>query len=192
MAEAKAEAKKTTLMTYLLGEGEKRKLSPGLANAVKVIAVGTTLYNIWAVIGYPEPILHRAIGFSLFFALTFMMYTTPGSRARATLPWYDWVLAGLSLVVGIYIGANLDRLVSRYAFADVVTPADMAFGILTMVLLCEGTRRIIGPWLSLLAVIAIAYALLGQFIPGPFGHSGFTMVSIVDELFLTTDGIWSR
>ena len=183
---------KATLTTYLMGEGKRRSLSPLQTNVVRVIAVGTTLYNIWSAVGYPEPILHRAVSFSLFFALIFMVYTAPGSRSLDTPPWYDWVLVGLSLAVGVYIGANLDRLVSRYPFSDVVTATDVAFGIATMVLLCEGTRRIIGPWLSILSLIAVLYALLGQFIPGPFGHSGFSTAAIIDELFLTTDGIWGQ
>lgn len=183
---------KVNIVEYIMGEGEKRKLPPGLAKLVKTIAIVTTLYNLWSVIGFPTPILHRGITFSLFFALTFMIYTAPGSKSKNYIPWYDWVFVGLSMTVGIYIVANLNRLVTRFPFSDVVTGFDILMGIITMILLLEGTRRIIGPWLSILSILSLLYALYGNVIPGLFGHNGFSISSIIDELFLTTDGIWGQ
>lgn len=183
---------KPTLSDYIVGDGEKRNLPPHLKNLVKWIAIITTLYNLWAVFGYPEPILHRGLSFGLFSALTFLIYTSPGTRIKDYVPWYDWVLAALSVAVSVYIFLQLDRLVVRYPFSDPVSSFDMFFGIATVLLLLEGTRRIIGPWLSILCLLSVAYVFWGEYIPGLFGHSGFTFKALVDELFLTTDGIWGQ
>jgi TRAP transporter 4TM/12TM fusion protein len=172
-----------------MGEGEKRKLSPNLSGFVKWAAISTTLYNMWAVFGYPEAIMHRGIGLGLFFALTFLLYTMPGAKTGKYVPWYDWILAVLSVSVSIYIFINLERLITRYPFVDKVYTGDIFFGILTVLLLMEGTRRVTGPWLSLLSVLAVAYAVWGQHIPGLFGHNGFSVKNIIEELFLTTHGI---
>lgn len=183
---------KTIFSQYIMGEGEKRKLPANIAQLVKWVAILTTLYNIWAVFGYPEVILHRGISLGIFFGLAFIVYTMPGTSTKNRVPWYDWILAGLSVAVAFYIAANLDRLVARYAFSDAVTGLDLIFGIITIILMLEGSRRIIGPWLSILSIVSILYALLGNYIPGMFGHNGFSITSIVDELFLTTDGIFGQ
>lgn len=182
--------KKSWFSRYVMGDGEKRKLPKNLALVVKWVAILTTLYNMWAVFGYPEPILHRGISLGIFYGLVFLFYTMPGTNTKTRVPWYDWVLVGLSAAVAVYIAFNLNRLVTRYPFADAVTGPDLFFGIVTIVLLLEGVRRVIGPWLSILSILSILYALLGQYIPGMFGHSGFSVKAIVDELFLTTDGIF--
>jgi TRAP transporter 4TM/12TM fusion protein len=182
--------KKAGLYRYIMGEGEKRQLPPNLAGLVKWAAIFTTLYNMWAVFGYPLTILHLSICFGLFFALAFLLYTMPGTKTGKYVPWYDWALALLSLSVSVYIFTNLERLITRYPFVDNVYTADIFFGILTIILLLEGARRVIGPWLSLLCLLLIAYALGGQYIPGLFGHNGFSVKTIIDHLFLTTNGIW--
>ena len=181
---------RSVFRSYIWGEGRRRQLSPRLATLVHLIAIVTTLYNLWAVIGYPEPILHRAVGFSAFFALTFLIYSPPGVGAQRWIPWYDWVLAILSVGVGAYVTIELDRLVQRYAFLDPVTSGDFAVGAICLLLLLEGCRRIIGPWLPVLALLCVAYTAFGQHIPGLFGHNSFSVEDVIDQLFLTTDGVW--
>lgn len=179
-----------SLYRRLMGQGERRKLPPGTAGFVLWLAMGTAVYNLWAVFAYPEAVLHRGLNFGLFFALIFLLHTTPGGRSRERVPWWDWLLAALAAAVSLYIWANLERFVTRFPFVEPLLPADVFFGLLAVVLLLEGTRRLTGPWLSLLCVCAVVYALIGRHIPGLFGHGGFSLQSIVDELFMTTDGIW--
>jgi TRAP transporter 4TM/12TM fusion protein len=121
-----------------------------------------------------------------------MTYTMPGTDTRNSIPWYDWVLALLSITVSLYIFLNLDRLVHRFVFVDTVYTLDIIMGILTILLLLEGTRRVIGPWLSLLSIISLGYLWAGPYITGRFGHKGFSGAHIIEELFLTTDGIWGN
>ena len=175
---------------YLWGEGEKRTLSGGSAYLYKIAAIITALYIFWSILAYPEPLLHRSLCFGLFLSLAFMSYTMPGTATTKRIPWYDWLLTLLSVSVSIYIFLNLDRLILRYAFVDQVTAADIFFGLITIILLLEATRRIIGPWLSLLSVLSLAYLYLGPFISGRFGHNGFSLIHIIDELFMKTEGIW--
>lgn len=177
---------------YLWGEGEKRTLSGGSDRLYKTIAFLSAIYIFWAIVYYPQPILHRSLSFGLFFALTFMTYTMPGTDTKNHIPWYDWILVFLSLMVSAYIYLNLDRLVHRFVFVDTVYPMDMLMGIITIFLLLDGTRRVIGPWLSLLSIMSLAYLWSGPFISGRFGHKGFSIAHSIEELFLTTDGIWGN
>lgn len=181
---------KTGLYQLIMGQGEKRSLSPQLSNVVKWVAIGASLYNMWAVFTYPEVLLQRSIGFGLFFALIFILYTMPGTKTVNYVPWYDWIFAVSSLTVSFYMIVNLERFLTRHPFIGKVYNADILFCLLTLILLIEGTRRVTGPWLSLLCLISLGYVSLGQYIPGLFGHSGFSVMDITEQLFLTTKGIW--
>lgn len=176
----------------LWGEGQRRILTGFPGRLHKAIGFIAAIYIFWAIIYYPQPIFHRSLSFGLFFALTFMTYTMPGTDTRNSIPWYDWVLALLSITVSLYIFLNLDRLVHRFVFVDTVYTLDIIMGILTILLLLEGTRRVIGPWLSLLSIISLGYLWAGPYIIGRFGHKGFSGAHIIEELFLTTDGIWGN
>jgi thioesterase domain-containing protein/acyl carrier protein len=65
-----------------------------------------------------------------------------------------------------HLAEKLDRLVNRVFYVDKVFTLDIVFGIITIFLLVEGTRRIIGPWLSALGILSILYAKYGYLIPG--------------------------
>ena len=181
---------KEIFSSYVMGEGEKRKLPPGIKKVVRWVAILTTLYNMWCVFGYPEVLLDRALSVGIFFSLTFICYTMPGTKTKNRVPWYDWVLVALSIGTALYVSANLTRFVTRYPFVSSVSWMDMFFGIVLIILMLEGSRRIIGPWLDILSLLFIAYALWGNYIPGMFGHRGFSVRYIVDELCMTTDGIY--
>ncbi len=175
---------------YIWGEGERRVLTGIPSYLYKIFSLIAAFYIFWAIIFYPQPIMHRAICFGLFFTITFIVYTMPGTDTKYKVPWYDWLLVVLSLLVSGYISLNLDRLITRFAFVDQVSFLDIVFGILTIILLLEGTRRIIGPWISILSILSLSYLYFGSFLFGRFGHNGFTLNHVIDEMFLTTDGIW--
>lgn len=178
------------MMDRLIGEGKKRILEGQWLKVKNGLSIITALYLFSSVLLYPEPLLHRSIIFSLMFAIIFISYGTPGSDTVNRVPGYDVFLSILSLSVGVYIFLNIDRIIYRFPFVDDVLFTDTVFCILTIFLLLEGTRRIIGPWLSILSIGAIVYVYAGDGIPGRFGHMGFSFKNIVDGLFLTSDGIW--
>lgn len=178
------------MIERITGEGRKRNLSGPLLQIKRILSLATALYLLASVVLYPEPILHRGICFGLFFALAFLSYSTPGSKRGDKVPVWDLVFALMSLSVSLYIWLNLDRLINRVFYVDQVFALDIVFGAMTIFLLIEGTRRIIGPWLSVLGLLSIFYAKYGYLIPGRFGHRGFSTEKITDSLFLTSNGIW--
>ncbi|MBN1624521.1 MAG: TRAP transporter fused permease subunit [Clostridia bacterium] len=178
------------MLKNLTGSGNIRSLSgPSLVikNAISLLA---GLYLIFAVLFYPEPILHRSIAFGLFYSVIFISYTTPKSKIINRVPLQDWMLMALSLGVSIYIGINFDRIINRFIFVDPVFTTDIIFGSITLLLLFEGTRRVLGPWLPGLSLLALMYIFFGHLIPGRFGHLKYTTDYIFDGLFLSTYGIW--
>ncbi|MDW7670536.1 MAG: TRAP transporter fused permease subunit [Bacillota bacterium] len=176
---------------YLLTAGFKRKLSGRIKSVRDALTMLTVFYVVAAALTYPEPLLHRSMGFGLFYALIFLSYTMPGlDHQRERVPLYDLLLAALALVVTGYLWLNVDRLLYRFVFFDPVLPMDMIFACLAILLMLEGTRRVLGPWLPLLTMMAFLYLFGGQYIPGRFAHQGFSFSYIVDGLFMTSYGLW--
>jgi len=173
-----------------MGEGVKRELDPKMQKILMRIQAAVAIYIMIAILAYPDQIVHRGVCFSLFTSLALIRYASPGSASTVSIPWQDWIMVILSVSVGVYIFADADRIISRFPFADPVTGADIFFGTLTIFLLLESIRRIIGPWLSILSILAVGYLYAGPWIPGLLAHSGYSADDIIDELFLTTDGVF--
>ena len=178
------------MFKFLTGNGRRRLLSGHIKLFRDVLSAVAGLYLVFAVLFYPEPILHKSIAFGLFYSIIFLSYSTPGVRISDKIPVYDFIMSGMSLSVSLYIGLNLNRLVERLIFFDPVTSADIIFGAITIFLLFEGTRRVLGPWLPGLSLLALIYMIFGHHIPGRFGHLQYDTKHIVDGFFLSGYGIW--
>lgn len=174
----------------LFGDGCRRMLSPGLARVCRWGSVIAAVYIFSSFFLYPQQIQFRGICLGFFLALSFITYTPPGAAQDRPVSIGDWLLVGLSFSVSGYMSLNLERIVTRYPFVDAVQAADIGFCILTVFLLVAGTRRIVGPWLPMLSILSVGYVIIGPWLPGLFRHPGFSAATLVDELFLTTDGIW--
>lgn len=174
----------------LFTQGNKRELRGVDLHVRNTIATFAGLYLIFAVLFYPEAILHRAISFGLFYMVIFLSFDTPGAVKREHIPVYDWILSFLSAGVAIYFILEIDRIIRRMIFTDPMTTMDIIMCGVTLVLLFEGTRRVMGPWLPGLGLLALLYMAFGQVIPGRFTHLKYSIEYMVDGLFMWDLGIW--
>lgn len=100
------------------------------------------------------------------------------------------VLAVLGLAACSWIAVNHERLSDQYGFLEGGLQIAIAMALLVVVL--EMARRSIGWPLPLVAVLALAYGLWGQYIPGEFGHSGTPLASFLGTLTIAEGGIWGK
>lgn len=153
-----------------------------------VVAIGLSLFQVWAAtIGALPAIELRAIHLAAIMMLIFLMY--PG-RARApkdrpTAP--DLIMVAASALTGLYIMFRYDAFAFSGGFANTT---DYAIGVLAMLLVLEAGRRSIGPFLPVLGIIFLAYAYFGNYIPGTFGHPGYTVERIIELIYLSTSGLY--
>ena len=178
------------MIRRIFGEGEKRMLSGYPLIVKNILSLAASSYLFFSVFIYPDQLLHRTLCFGLFFSIIFLSYSTPGANNIEKIPWYDYILSIVSVSVSIYMALNLERLIDRMLFVSEVYVSDHLFALITVILLLEGTRRIIGHWISTLSLFSLLYIFAGQYIPGRFGHHGFSLDFITDSLFLSTNGIW--
>lgn len=110
-----------------------------------------------------------------------------GARTRAQLV-TGVVLAAAGVLAALWIAFRHDALGDQYGFLE----NRFQIGVAVVLLVCviEAARRAIGWPLPLVAVAALAYALLGQHIPGEFGHSGTPLKSFLGTMTIAEGGIW--
>jgi len=133
----------------------------------------------------------RAVHLGFLLPISFLLYpaSNKSPTARFTLIDLFWCIA--SAFGCIYIGfLEYDRLVSRAIYVDPLNATDVITAVLLVVCVFEATRRTVGLPLFFVAAVALIYALLGNRIPGTFGHTGYSFEWIMEHLSLTTEGIF--
>lgn len=115
----------------------------------------------------------------------FIRLLISGSKTHPSL--LDLTLLMFSLIPSLYVLLNWETLVIN---PGVFETKHLIMGALLVFSLLEATRRSVGIIIPLLVVAFILYTLWGNFIPGRFGHPGFSLIDILYQLYLMTEGIW--
>jgi TRAP transporter 4TM/12TM fusion protein len=145
------------------------------------IGVAMSLYHLWAIaFGAPEPLFFRGTHLLFAMVLIFLWYRGSGKTEGAPSP-LDYALVVGSAACVLYLFVNYDYITTRIYYVDDLTPADMVLGTLLVLLVLEGTRRIIGWALPLTAIAFLVYALL---------IARVEPMRLLDQLFMTTEGIF--
>jgi TRAP transporter 4TM/12TM fusion protein len=130
--------------------------------------------------GPPEAVIFR--GTHLLFALTlvFLLFPLrPGGGALARV--FDAALLLLGWGAVLHIFLNYQVFTNRIIYIDDLTPWDIFYGIVAVLVVLEGTRRVIGWALPLTAIVFLVYAAL------------FTQVRfpvLLEQLYYSTEGIF--
>jgi len=157
------------------------------------------LHPVWVVLGAVTVIFHIGL---IFYGLTPALVSRPIHMALA-LPWIlifaartpferasGWVLTLLGVAACGYIALNESMLANQYGF--IYGHLQMGIGVFLIFLALEAARRAIGWPLPLVALLALAYAVFGEHIPGQFGHPGLPMQSFVGTLTIAEGGLWGK
>jgi TRAP transporter 4TM/12TM fusion protein len=149
-----------------------------------------SLYHVYVVVtGVPEALILRGIHVMFAFGLIFLLYPF-GKRDRDRLPPYDVLLILLVVAAIGWIFLNYEYVRTRIYYVDEPTALDKVFGIVLILLTLEAARRSIGWVMPATAGLFLAYAFVGPWLPGLLKHPGMSLGLVVDQLYLTTEGIW--
>lgn len=129
----------------------------------------------------------------VFLALALCFFVHPLS-ADPKAPWRRALDLGLALVaLGLagYILSQFERVTTRTAFVDPLATGDYVLGVVGILLLLEGARRVAGLGLTIVLVVFIAYAFAGPWIPGYLSHRGISFRHFIDLQVLSPSGIFT-
>src|SRR2546423_77459 len=191
-------AKVQKLEAELDPEMRFRPLLPAAGWLVAVWLFGLSCFHYYtAGFGLLPETLHRGIHISCVLGLIFLVFSwsqkgnaaTPkaGLFAPLGIGIVDWLCAIAAVVTSLYVPYVFHDLQFRVGNPD---PIDWIMGTVMIVVLLEATRRSVGWPLPIIAVVLMIYALYGRSLPGILAHPGNTWKSVVNHLYLTSQGIY--
>jgi TRAP transporter 4TM/12TM fusion protein len=158
---------------------------------VMVIAILMSAYHLYAgAFGTPEAMMHRSIHLSFTLVLIFLVSMTSGEKQTRGKICLDLVLLFFTILSLGYLFLNYEYVVTRYPYVQALTTWDFVMGVILTLILLEASRRVIGWALPITASAFLLYALFGNYLPGLLRHTGFNIETIIDQLYLTTEGIF--
>ncbi|NMA54627.1 MAG: TRAP transporter permease [Firmicutes bacterium] len=156
---------------------------------IGIYAIAMSLFHLYTgLFGTLEAMLQRSV--HLGFALPLVFLFNPTDKDKKEPGKLDWLLAFVSLIPTLYIIADYQRISTRWAFSAQVTTLDMLIGVLTVLLLLEAARRLMGSVITILISSFLLYAVFGHMLGGKLGHAGYSFSRIIEYLYLTTEGIY--
>src|SRR5699024_8245390 len=120
-------------------------------------------------------------------SLIFLVYKPILKSKSHTVPWYDWLASIISIVPFAYGCIYYDDLINR---AIVPTTVDVIMMIIAVLAILEVSRRTLGLFLPLIALLFVIYAIWGGNLPGIFSHKGYGLERLTNTFYMTTNGIY--
>ena len=171
------------------------RAASGLAGKfIFAVAVAWSLFQLW----YASPLpfefgwailndtearsLHLGVGM----LLAFLCFPLIKSQ-RGRIPVYDWVLAFAGAFAGAYFLLFYNQLATR---PGIPTLQDIIIACAGIVLLLEATRRAVGTPMTVLAILFLAYIMLGRYLPDVIAHKGASLERMLSHQWLTTEGVF--
>lgn len=102
--------------------------------------------------------------------------------------WLGVAIAAAGIAACLWVVLNHAELRNQYGYLE--SGAQVALSVFLLGLAMEGARRMIGWPLPTVAALVLAYGLLGQHLPGQFGHAGVPLRSFLGTLVITEGGLW--
>lgn len=132
---------------------------------------------------------HRAVFLGGTQALVFLWFPARARSPRARFSLPDGVLALMAALTAAYFIWEYPSMVRR---AGLATPADVTLGAIAILLGLEAARRVVGPMVPLVAVVALLFAWreFAPYFPGAVAHRGFTAERIVTSLYMSVEGLF--
>ena len=141
-------------------------------------------FHIWLIFsGLVPNLVSRPLHMAL--ALPWVFVFLAKSKAGR---WTGAAFAALGIVGCLYIARNELALSDQYGSLEGTMQMWMAVALIVIVL--EMARRAIGWPLPLIASLALAYGLLGNYLPGEFGHPGLPVESFFGTIVVAEGGLW--
>ncbi len=157
---------------------------------IGLVCITFSLFQIYtAGFGQYPNLIQRSIHAGFGLVLCFLIipaFKGKASKGRPTA--FNVLLALISSVLCIYILFNYDRLMEGIGLE--ARPSEVIMGGVLILLVVESARRATGIFLPLIALSSIGYAMVGKYIPGYWGHAGFSFQYIMEYLYLGPEGIW--
>ncbi|MBP0482794.1 TRAP transporter permease [Sagittula salina] len=170
-------------------KGAKRSLAGFWAVAFNLTAIGFSLFYLYTSgFGLVSTQSNRGIYLMLTSVLVFLVFPAHRRSPTHRPSVIDLLLIGLTV---LSIGYWIDQYVS-YAIFRVSSPNqwDLVMAGIAIALMLETSRRVLGPIISILAVIFLLQLFFGPYLPGRLAHSGMSVERILEFTYSTQEALF--
>ena len=166
-----------------------RQLNGFWKKTVIVLSISLILFQIYTVgFGLFQDIVQRTVHMTFVLPLLFILKPATKKAPKDRVPFYDVILALLSIVCCLYITLKSDRLIWDTLIWYSIFHKILA--VLTGLLILEASRRSVGWAFAIMAAFFFFYAFYGELFPGIWGHRNFRFDVVFQTLYNTTTGVW--
>lgn len=170
-------------------EVTKKRTLTGFWDKVQwVICISMALFHLYvAGVGKINQINVMTTHLAGILALIFLVYPA-GKKSNPKRPTvFDVLFAVAGFTATMYVGVFNLKITKQFG---IPTTVDLIMGAICIICVLEAGRRVLGKALPIIAIVFIAYARFGNYVPGIFHHSGYSMKNIIKALYISTEGIF--
>lgn len=168
-------------------ESNVRKVSGVVKWIVFGLLLAFSLFQLYtAIFGQFTAYLQRSIHLGFGLTIIFLLYPIRKKGPKTKVPFYDYLLAIIAAITGIYWTLNYERLVTSLGQ---INQTDFIVGAIVILLVLEAGRRAVGLPITIIAALFLVYAFFGPYMPDFLAHRGQSLEQIVNLMYFSTDGI---
>ncbi|PKL01924.1 MAG: C4-dicarboxylate ABC transporter permease, partial [Synergistetes bacterium HGW-Synergistetes-2] len=168
--------------------GKKRSFEGKLKLFVTVLTVALAVFQLYtAFFGLFPSMQQRSLHMAFVLPLIFLLYPMWKSSPKKRPSSLDWFFAIAAGACALYVFFMYEDIANR---AGMYRDYELYFGAVMIFLVFEAARRVLGYPLPIFCSIFLFFAYYGRSMPGPFQHFGLSIPRIIEELYLTTDGLF--
>jgi len=156
------------------------------------LALGVSIFNLFHLTFFGLVMIdlaYWAVMLGVFLPFSFLIFPLREKSSKERIPWYDYVLAALSVLGPGYVILYAEPLLVE-AWATQPSTVAFIFGLLMWLLLLEATRRIAGVPLLIVVSLSSAYPLFANHMPDLLVGKSYSMERIVGFHFMSSSGIF--
>lgn len=167
-----------------------RSLSGKPASILTAVAIFTSLFHLYAnSIGLVPEMQKCNIHVAFLLFMTFYLYPFRKKGLNRENPrFYDYLLSALGAFSPMYVAFRFNADFAKFGVSG---SFDLIMAGITVLLILEATRRVLGPIIPIISLLFIVYALTASNAPGPFRFPSVPLHRLLYRFYLTTEGIWS-
>jgi TRAP transporter 4TM/12TM fusion protein len=168
---------------YLVIKAVQRRFT--FADAVAFLAVLAAIQLVSAFAGGLPSQVVRAIhvAFLTLIGGAMIANSMPGPWLKAAA----WGLGIAGFLAGFYQWMFYLPLIDRSGFLN---DMDLFVGTVSLLVLFIMVQRVMGSAIAIVCGTALAYAALGQYLPAPLNHRGYSFDQIIEHMAFGTEGIY--
>ena len=160
--------------------------APPWTRLLFVVAIAFSAFQIVTAAFHPlSSQVLRAVHVGFLLVMVYLAVPSAGQSFLARVA--GWLLALAAIATAGYQWLFEADLIQR---SGDLSSADLWIGIVLVVLVFEAARRQMGMALPVICSLFIAYALLGQYLPGDLAHRGYELDQLINQLAFGTEGFY--